>query len=107
MSPEDKLFWFQLVNSDDGLPYKGTSFSSILRSSLPFSIVDHFRKAVKAEYADSHLKGIAPSNLLVYENIAAFSKRNATENEGKVAPLEVDFVINGLGKSKKGALVVP
>jgi hypothetical protein len=41
----------------------GTSVTSV--SLPPSAIIDQFRKAVKAEYADSHLKGISPSDLKV------------------------------------------
>jgi hypothetical protein len=46
------------------------------------------------------------ADLLVYKNIAAFNKRNATVADGKEKPLEEDSFINGYGASKKEALVV-
>ena len=73
-----------LYDPDTGLPYKGTSASSILSSSLAVPIIDQFRKAVKAELADSHLKGVAPLDLVVYRNKAAFDKRNSEDENEKV-----------------------
>lgn len=46
------------------------------------------------------------SQLLVYENKAAFEKRNAATEDEKVEPLEEDSFINGLGASKKEAHIV-
>jgi hypothetical protein len=46
------------------------------------------------------------SQLLVYKNKAAFDKRNAAIDEEKEEPLEEDSLIDGLGTSKKEALVV-
>jgi hypothetical protein len=96
--------WFHLVDSATGLPYKGTTYDKVAISSC--ADVVEFRKAVKAEYSDSHLKGVAPSNLLVYKNKAAFDKRNAAADDGKEEPLKEDLVIDSLGSSKEEALVV-
>jgi hypothetical protein len=99
MSPKD--FYFQLTDSD-GNPFKGTCMDAV---ELPSNTkVFKFRKAVKAEYADSHLKGIAPSDLLVYKNRTAFENRNA--DQGKATPLEVDLSINNLGETEEEALIV-
>ena len=100
------LIWFQLVDAADGKPYKDTSVSSVLRFSLVVPVVDQFRKAVKSKFADSLLNGVAPSNLLVYKNKAAFDKRNAAVDEGKEEPLEEDSLIDNFGATKKEALVV-
>jgi hypothetical protein len=68
----DQRIWFLLLDSQTGGAYKGSSASSV---KLPHdSVIDDFRKAVKAEYSDSHLKGISPSNLLVFENKDAFEQ---------------------------------
>ncbi len=90
MSPY--LIWFRLVDTA-GQSYKGTSDSSILSSSLAFSVVDQFRKAVKAEYADSHLKGIAPSDLIVYKNQTAFDKENPLDPKESLDFLESKNVL--------------
>ena len=103
-SPPSPLVWFQLLDSATGLPYKGTTVSSVLRSSLVVPVVDQFRKAVQAEYDQpGYLKDIPSSALLVYKNKAAFDKRNAAFVE---EPLEEDSLLDGLGRSKKEALVV-
>ena len=91
------LVWFQLVDDVDGKPYKGTQSTKVAVSAS--ADVDDFRKAVKIEYADSHLQGIAPSNLLVYKNKAAF-------DEEKEEPLEEDSLLDDFGASKKEALIV-
>jgi hypothetical protein len=100
------LVWFLLLDSATGQPFKGATASSVLRSSLVVPVVDQFRDAVKAKLADSHLKGVAPLDLKVYKNKAAFDKRNAAVDDGKEEPLEEDSPIDGLGSSKKEALVV-
>jgi hypothetical protein len=71
----------------------------------PKTVVDQFRDAVKAEYADSHLQGVVPSDLLVYRNREAFDCRNAA-GEGKKEPLDEESLVDGLGTSKANALVV-
>jgi hypothetical protein len=96
---QSAFVWFQLVDSTGRL-FKKTSFSSVLRASLVVHVVDLFRKAVKAKYADSHLKGVAPSDLIVYENKAAF-------DEGKtVDSLEPDSSLANLGSTRIDALIV-
>jgi hypothetical protein len=99
------LIWFILVDSNTGQSYKGTSASSV---SLPSgSVVDQFRDAVKVKHSNK-LATIDAADLLVYKNKASFDKRNDVLNgdseEGK--PLEEDSFVDGLGKSKKEALVV-
>jgi hypothetical protein len=78
--PPSPLVWFQLYDSSTGLPYMGTSASSILRSSLVVPVIDQFRKAVHLENS-SILTGITSSQLLVYKNKEAFDKRNDLENK--------------------------
>jgi hypothetical protein len=88
------LVWFQLLDSDVGQPYKGTSVSSILRSSLAVPMVDQFRKAVKAEFDQpNYLKDLPSSMLKVYKNKASFDKRTA--GIGKEEPLNSDMQQNG------------
>ncbi|KAF0718231.1 hypothetical protein As57867_001798, partial [Aphanomyces stellatus] len=89
-----RLVWFLLVD-DKGNP-RTTATKVIIPSN---SDIDDFRKKVKAEYADSHLKGIAPSDLQVYANMAALDAENPV-------PLEVDSTIGNYGGSKKDALLV-
>jgi hypothetical protein len=95
------------VDSATGQPYKDTSVSSVLRSSLVVPVVDQFRDAVQLKYdKPNYLKDIPSGALLVYKNKAAFDKRNAVVDDEKEKPLEEDSLLNGLGKSKKEALVV-
>ncbi|CAK4124127.1 unnamed protein product [Aphanomyces euteiches] len=87
--------WFLLVDGH-GKPYNKTTASSV---DIPSScVIDQFRKEVKVKYADSHLKCIAPSDLRVYANQAAF------ENPG--VRLEEDSTIGDYGGSVKDALLV-
>jgi hypothetical protein len=97
------LVWFQLLDSVTGLPYKGTSADFV--SPAPGSVIAQFRDAVHLKNS-SILTGLSSSQLLVYKNKAAFDKRNAAVKDGKEESLEEDSFINGLGASKKEALVV-
>mmetsp|Transcript_15183 Transcript_15183/g.28542 ORF Transcript_15183/g.28542 Transcript_15183/m.28542 type:complete len:446 (-) Transcript_15183:368-1705(-) len=98
--------WFILVDSDTGQSYKGTSADCVLLP--PNAVTDQFRDAVKMKYDyPGYLKDFPSSTLRVYKNMASFDKRNDNANdpeEGK--PLEEDSFMDGLGKSKKEALVV-
>ncbi|KAF0685737.1 Aste57867_22416 [Aphanomyces stellatus] len=91
-----KNVWFALVDSK-GEAYNGTSASKV-KISLDSTTIDQFRKAVKAEYVDSHLKGIAPSDLFVYANKAAF--------DGKDEPLGLGETIEDNGKLWTDPLLV-
>jgi hypothetical protein len=84
-----------LLNSADGQPYKGTTASSV--SLLPTNVIDQFRDAVKSKYSNT-LSSIDAAQLQVYKNKSSF---DAKENN-----LEEDSHINGLGSSKKEALIV-
>ena len=78
------LYWFQLYDSDTGLPFKETTASSISGSSLEYPMIDQFRDAVKRKYKDDDsaiLTGIASSQLLVYRNKAAFDRRDLPEEK--------------------------
>ncbi len=77
ISTSHPLIWFHLYDYETGKPYKDTSVTSVLRSSLAVPIIDQFRDAVKVKYSDSHLKGISPSDLLVFQNKQSFDKRDA------------------------------
>jgi hypothetical protein len=109
MSSPSPLVWFQLLDSATGNPYKDTTVSSVLRSSLVVPVVDQFRDAIFEKFdkqKSSVLTGFASSQLGVYKNKAAFDKRNSAVDERKEAPLEEDSLIDSLGTSKKEALVV-
>ncbi|KAI3631251.1 hypothetical protein MIR68_010741 [Amoeboaphelidium protococcarum] len=97
------LVWFFLLDSATGQPYKGARSSSVYL--LPGSFIAQFKSAVKAKYSNN-LSSVDVADLLVYKNKAAFDKRNAAGDDGKEMPLEEDFLIDGLGKSKNEALVV-
>jgi hypothetical protein len=91
--PQALRIWLLLVDSN-GAPYKCTGATKVL---VPSSAdVSDFRDAVKAKYADSHLKGVASSDLIVYKNRAEFNKQN---------PLEEDFPIEDFGKFRNEALI--
>ena len=79
ISREFTLIWLLLVGQD-GLPFKGTTVSSVVRSSLVVPVVDPFRKAVKAENPIK-LSAFDASDLQVYKNKEAFDKRNAQEGK--------------------------
>ena len=99
------LVWFLLLDSATGQPYKGTSADAV--SLSPGSVVVQFRDAVKAKYDQpGYLKDIPAGALHIYKNKAAFDKRNTPVDDGKVEPLEEDSLLDGLGRSKKEALVV-
>jgi hypothetical protein len=79
-SPPSPLIWFLLVDSATGQPYKGTTVSSILRSSLVVPVIDQFRDAVKAKHSNK-LSSVDAADLLVYKNKAAFDKRTVLEEK--------------------------
>jgi hypothetical protein len=101
--PDSLLVWFQLLDSDSGQPYEGTSASSILRSSLSVPTVDQFREAVKAKNRNK-LFIVDSSDLLVYKNKAAFDKRNDAIDEEE--PLMSYHSLKDFGKTEKDALIV-
>jgi hypothetical protein len=88
----NRLVWFLLV---DGEGQALTTASKV--RILSNGDVDDFRDAVKEKYADSHLKGIAPSDLVVYANRVDFEAGNAVEE---------DEQIGNRGDRKANALVV-
>lgn len=71
------LIWFQLYDAETGQPYKNSTVAAVVRASLAVEVVEVFRDAVKAKFADSLLLGIAPNLLLVYSNKASLDMRNA------------------------------
>jgi hypothetical protein len=107
MSSSPPLVWYLLLDSASGEPYKNTSVSSVVRSSLVVPVVDQFRKAVHLEYdKPKYLQDTPPSALLVYKNKAAFDKRNAAVDEGKEEPLKSSCLLDGLGITEEDALIV-
>ena len=74
-STDQSNIWFHLYDYGTGKPYKGTTATSV--SIPPSAVIDQFRDAVKVKYSDSHLKGISPSDLLVFKNKQSFDKRVA------------------------------
>ncbi|GLD97389.1 hypothetical protein PINS_up006073 [Pythium insidiosum] len=97
----ERLVWFLLVDQE-GVAYKGTTASSV---SIPSNyVIDQLRDAVKAKYADSHLKGIAPSDLLVYADKTAFDA-NTADVPTNLQP-EDDIGVYG-AKDAKMYVVIP
>jgi hypothetical protein len=83
--------WLQLVNED------GKALSSATSVALDVEDVDSLRDAVKYKHKDSHLAGIAQSDLTVFENRAKYDAKEA---------LEEDSPIGSYGGSKNEALIV-
>jgi hypothetical protein len=87
--------WFIIVDSN-GVPYKKTTADKV---SVPSCAdVADFRDAVKVKHSNK-LSSVDAADLHVYKNKPAFV-------EGMEERLEEDSVIDGLGKSKKDALIV-
>ena len=82
-STSNLLIWFHLYDYGTGMPYKGTSATSVLRSSLVVPIIDQFRDAVKVKYDQpGYLKEVPSGTLKVFKNKDSFDKREA--DVGKV-----------------------
>ena len=97
-------FWFLLLDSATGQPYKGTTADFALLP--PGAVVAEFRDAILSKNS-AILTGIAPSQLLVYKNKAAFDNRSATKNEGNVPdPLDPTQSVDGLGSMHDMLIVV-
>ena len=113
-STSNLLIWFHLYDYDTGLPYKGTRATSVLRSSLAVPIIDQFCDAVKVKYDQpGYLKDIPSGTLKVFKNKDSFDKRDSKEEKvnlqfsyNQEESLEEDSMVDGLGKSKKEALIV-
>ncbi|GMF31918.1 unnamed protein product [Phytophthora lilii] len=97
----NKVWCSEVASAVVGVAYKGTTANSV---SIPSNYVDQFRDAVKAKYADSHLKGIASSNLLVYADKTAFDA-NTADVPTNLQP-EDDIGVYG-AKDAKMYVVVP
>ena len=93
--PPSPLVWFLLLDSETGEPYKNTTTDYV--SLPPGAVVAEFRDAVRSKNSVI-LPGIAPSQLLVYKNKAAFDK--------KEEPLRSSRILDGLGETEEDALVV-
>jgi hypothetical protein len=92
-------FWFQLLDSATGEPYKKTTADKVA-VSLPADVAD-FRKAVKTKYdLPGFLKDIAAGALHVYKNKAAFV-------DGKEKPLDPTESLGLLGSKEDMLVVVP
>ncbi len=99
-----KYFWFLLLDSATGQPYKGTTADFV--SLSPGAVVAEFRDAVLSKNPNK-LAGVDASDLLVYKNKAAFDARNLTAvDEGKEEPLKASSNLDGLGETEEGALIV-
>ena len=102
-SPPSPLFWFLLLDSATGVPYKATSADKVAVTS-PADVAD-FRDAVKAKHANK-LSTVDAADLLVYKSKAAFDKRNAAADDGKQEPLKSSCLLDGLGITEEDALIV-
>ena len=100
-------FWYLLLDSaTGGQPYKSTAADFV--SLPPGSVVAEFRDAVHGKNA-SILTDIAPSQLRVYKNRAAFDGRNndATKDGGdEQQPLNPTQSTDGLGSMEDMLVVV-
>ena len=77
ISTSNARIWFHLYDYGTGKPYKDTSVTSVLRSSLVVPVIDQFRDAVKVKYDQpGYLKDIPSGNLLVFQNKQSFDKRD-------------------------------
>jgi hypothetical protein len=83
--------WFQLVGED------GKALTSADFVVVDIEDVATLQKAVKKEFSDSHLAGIAAADLTVFENRAKYYAKEA---------LEEDSPIGSFGGSKNEALIV-
>ena len=109
-SKEESNIWFHLYDSANGLPYMGTTADYV--SLPPSADIAQFRKAVKAEFSNT-LSSVDAGKLLVFKNKQSFDKRkskrekvNDFKSYKQEVPLEEDSPVDGLGKSKKDALIV-
>ncbi|KAL3815268.1 hypothetical protein ACHAXA_001880 [Cyclostephanos tholiformis] len=100
--PPSPLIWFLLLDSVTGQPYKGTTADYV--SIYSGAVVAEFRKLVHRENSNK-LANIDASDLLIYENKAAFDNRSTADSEGKVDPLDPTQSVGGLG-SMEDMLVV-
>ena len=92
-------FWFLLLDSATGQPYKGTTADFV--SLPPGAVVAEFRDAVLSKNSNK-LAIVDASDLLIYRNIAAFDRRNndAANKEEKEEPLDPTQSVDGLGSQE-------
>ena len=76
ISTSHPLIWFHLYDYETGKPYKDTSVTSVLRSSLAVPVIDQFRDAVKVKCSNT-LSSIDANKLLVFQNKHSFDNRDA------------------------------
>ena len=98
--------WFHLYDFYTGKPYKGTSAYKV--SLPPSANIAQFRDAVKLKYSDSHLKGIAPSDLLVFQNKDAFDKKAHLDLNLPLSAVEIKehFIVTFEGKHASTSLII-
>ena len=87
------LFWFSLLDSETGKPYKGATVDAVSLQSD--SVVAQFREAVQAKY--SKLFSFDASDLLVYKNRSCFDK---AIDEGMEKPLDPGGFPRRTGRSQ-------
>ena len=80
LSTSNPLIWFHLYDYGSGKPYKGTSATSVLRSSLAVPIIDQFRDAVKVK-CSNQLSSVDTSQLHVFKNKESFDRRDSKEEK--------------------------
>jgi len=85
--------WFKLVDAEGN----AVALSADCVDCNDNVKVFRLRKRLKEEYSDSHLAGIAPSDLTVFAHQEAFDAKQA---------LEEDSPIGSCGGSKRDALIV-
>ena len=70
--------WFQLYNSETGLPFRGLNATYV---SLPSSaVIDQFIHAVRIKYTNL-LRSVFADDLKVYKNKDSYDKRNLKEEK--------------------------
>ncbi|KAL7519641.1 hypothetical protein ACHAWX_004400 [Stephanocyclus meneghinianus] len=93
--------WFLLFDAATGQQYEGTNSESV--SLPPGSAIAEFRASARLRHSNK-LARIAPSQLLVYRNQAAFQNRNA--EDGNDRPLDPAQSIGALGSENDMLVVV-
>jgi hypothetical protein len=99
MSSDLRQIWYSLVQSD-GTAFKGSTAATV--ELLPGALIDHLRRAVKAENAANKLAKVDASDLRVFK---VYKGENHLENELLDEELPVS-VLGEAGKKKKDAVLV-
>jgi hypothetical protein len=102
ISSNTKYFWFRLLDSATGQPYKRATADFV--SLAPGAVVAEFRDAVLSKNSNK-LAGVDASDLLVYNNRAAFDRTNNAANEEE-EPLDPTHSVDGLGSMHDMLIVV-